>query len=96
MHNGATLTIYGAIVDPGSWPIDLPHGGWWLASYLRLSPMPVETALSSLDGVLTLAKNGRGEVYWPAYSIDQIDELGPGQGYQLYLSGPGELHYPDN
>jgi hypothetical protein len=58
--------------------------------------MPIATALNSLGGSLVLAKDGAGRVYWPAYHINQIGDMLPGQGYQVYLNTAGTLTYPAN
>ncbi len=90
-----TLTISGTQVVPESTPIDLA-AGWRMVSYLRDSPLDIETALSSLGSSLFLAKNGSGRIYSPILGIDQIHNMLPGQGYQLYLTAPGTLTYPAN
>lgn len=35
-------------------------------------------------------------VYWPDYGVNDIGEMEPVGGYQLYLDTPGTLIYPPN
>jgi hypothetical protein len=95
MENPAMLSIEGAIIQPDQMPVELTVG-WNLAAYLRRSPMPAEQALATIDGQLYLAKNGAGESYWPALTINQIGDMHPGEGYQLYMNESGLLIYPGN
>ena len=95
MQTGDTLTIVGDEINPQQMPMALAQG-WSMVSYLRNSPMRADSALGSLGSNLVIAKNGSGQVYWPALTINQIGNMRPGQGYQLYLSGAGTLTYPAN
>lgn len=95
MSSPATLVMSGVASDPASMPIPLSRG-WSMPAYLRRTALPIEEALASVGGSLVLVKNGAGQIYWPAYDIDTIGEMQPGQGYQLYMSSPGTLLYPGN
>jgi hypothetical protein len=95
MSNPTALAITGTAVDPSATPIPL-IAGWNMAAYLLGSPLAIDQALASIDGALYLAKNGDGQVYWPAFGVNQIGEMQPGQGYQLYMSNAGTLVYPGN
>jgi hypothetical protein len=95
MTAARTLVITGTQVAPEATPINLTTG-WAMVSYLRATPMPVQTALSTLSGSLMLAKDGAGKVYWPQYGINQIGNMLPGKGYQLYLTSAATLTYPAN
>ena len=94
MQSEAELYISGQPVSPTETPIAL-GSGWSTVSFLRGMFMPAYRALDTVDDVLVLAKNGAGQVYWPAYNVDQIGTMEPGQGYQLYVKEPGgALIYP--
>ena len=95
MNNPDTLTLTGTLVNPGQTPVSL-FSGYNMVSYLRRTAMPVEQALNSISGSLELVKNEDGELYWPEYDINQIGEMQPGAGYNLYLSNGASLIYPDN
>ena len=58
--------------------------------------MPVSEALASVGDHLVLAKDQEGQVYHPAYGLDGIGELHPGQGYQVHVDAETELVYPKN
>ena len=95
MNSQNWLFIYGAAVDPAQATIDLLPG-WSLVAYTLHIPLPVDQALDSVNGPLTLAKNGAGQVYWPAFSVNQISNMQPGEGYQLLLNSGGTLIYSIN
>ena len=90
-----TLIFTGSLVVPEDNPIDLGTG-WSMIPYLRDTPMPIETALADLSDTLVIVKNNAGQVYWPAFGINQIGVMQPGEGYQIYLSAPDTLTYPPN
>jgi len=91
------LSIIGNNIRPEDTPISLTSG-WKIVPYLRNSPMSAPVALGILvnDNALTIAKNNAGQVYIPAFNINQIGNLIPGQGYQMYLSKNTTLTYPAN
>ena len=95
MHNPATLTIRGTLIDPASTRINLAKG-WSMVGYLRNSPLPAEEALSSIMGDLRVLKDNDGNVFWPEHGINEIGSLQPGQGYKIYMNRPGTLIYPAN
>lgn len=95
MDNHASITISGSMVDPAATSINLQKD-WNLVSYLRSQPMPVDQALASLGSKLYVAKNNVGQIYWPEFGLNEIGNLQPGQGYQVFLTGAGTLTYPDN
>lgn len=89
------ILFAGDEINPGETPFNLPQG-WRLIAYLRDTPMSIDQALNSNVPQLKLAKNNTGQVYWPAYDINQIGNLEPGQAYQVYLSSSGTLLHPPN
>jgi subtilisin family serine protease len=92
-----TLKILGIPFKPENTPISLASG-WKMVSYLRSTPMLAPTALATLvsQNALTLCKNNAGQSYIPQYNINQIGNLQPGQGYQMFLSKNATLTYPAN
>ena len=87
-----SLEITGHPVDPST-PIEL-KAGWSMISYLPDLPMNAAIAFASISSQLVIAKDGAGQAYIPAYSINQIGKTLPGQGYQIYLDKAGTLTYP--
>jgi len=92
-----TLDIEGTIPVPSENPIGLV-AGWNIVSYLRNSPMNSVTALASIsdNGNLIIAKNLSGQVYIPAFGINTIGNLIPGQGYYIFVNNADTLIYPNN
>lgn len=43
-----------------------------------------------------MAKDGAGNIYWPAMAIYDIVDMIPGQGYYLYIAEPTTLIYTAN
>ncbi len=95
MQQPATLVITGEQIDPAGTPVNL-NTGFNLVSYLRDSPMAVDQALNSISSNLVLVKDGSGQLYWPNFSIFDLEEMQPGQGYQIYVSDAAVLTYPAN
>lgn len=87
-----SMDVTGQAVDPGT-PIEL-MAGWSMISYLPDLPLDATNAFASISSQLVIAKDGAGQTYIPAYSINQIGETQPGQGYQVYLDTAGTLIYP--
>ena len=97
INQSCSLNIIGARIKPEDTPINLPSG-WNIIGYLRNSSQNIEISLSSLvnAGALVIAKNNEGQVYIPEYGINDIGDMLPGQGYQIYLSEGSILTYPAN
>ncbi len=95
MLNDNTLTITGAKITPEITPLFL-NNGWNLTAYLRDNPMSPLTALANISSNLVLAKNNVGGLYVPAFGINTIGNMQPGEGYYMYLSGNNILTYPAN
>lgn len=87
------LTLSGAAIDPAT-PISL-RNGWNSAAYLPNTTLPVAVALASLGESVEVVKRGDGSFYLPRWNWDGIGAMEPGFGYQIRLSAPGELIYPD-
>lgn len=94
----ATNLIIGGIESIPNQESMILSAGWRMVAYLRNSPMNINTALESLTqhNKLLLAKNNNGQTFIPLYDINDIGNMLPGQGYQLYLLSSGELKYPSN
>lgn len=92
-----TLKISGIPAEPETDSI-FTSAGWNMLGYLRDSPMASPTAMVSLTefNKLLIAKNGKGKLYVPAYNINTIGNFVPGDGYQIYITGPDTLIYPPN
>lgn len=90
-----SLLIVGSRLDPAVTPISL-QSGWQMISYLRTQPGAVGEQLAAIAEELELVKNNAGRVFIPAFGIDDIGTLLPGQGYRLKVSAATSLLYPSN
>ncbi|NLP11605.1 T9SS type A sorting domain-containing protein, partial [bacterium] len=93
VSDSANVEITGTTLNPQENPIDL-RTGWNMVSYLLIVSQSTVQALSSIQNELVIAKNGQGQVYWPAYQINTIGDMRPGQGYSLYVLSATTLTYP--
>ncbi|MBN1347887.1 T9SS type A sorting domain-containing protein [candidate division KSB1 bacterium] len=92
LRDAATLTVTGQIL---AWDTPISLGaGWNMVSYIPDMSIDAAIALSSIASELVLAKNNAGQSYLPAYGINQIGQMQPGEGYQMYLSAASTLTYP--
>jgi hypothetical protein len=86
------LDISGQPVDQQT-PIELPSG-WSMIGYLPDGPADAEEALASIVDNLIIAKDGDGNSFIPAFAINQLGNMHPGYGYQVYLEENSTLVYP--
>lgn len=95
--NSTILTVDGIKIVPEDHPIDL-NSGWSIVSYFRTNSQNIVTAMQSLtdDDALVIAKNNFGQIYYPLFEINDIENMIPGQGYQIYLIKPSTLFYQGN
>jgi len=93
LREAAELNVSGQSVVPCT-SINL-KSGWNMISYLPTTSVDIAEALASISDELVIAKNGSGKTYVPAYSINTIGDMEPGEGYKVYLSTAATLVYPD-
>ncbi|HPI21446.1 MAG TPA: T9SS type A sorting domain-containing protein, partial [Candidatus Kapabacteria bacterium] len=94
MTEESTLIIEGRDVNPLTTPIEfLP--GWHMFSYLRNSPMSVQTALAPVTNDFLIVKSETG-MYVPSYGINTLGNMQPGKGYYIYVLNNTTLTYPAN
>src|SRR5690606_28742325 len=68
--------------------------GWNQIPFLPSTQIAVEEALGSAANKITLLKDFAGRIYYPAFAIDEIGSLQPGQGYKVHTSSSLTLVYP--
>ena len=90
-----TITFYGNPVQLDVTPVNLPTG-WSLFGYLRNTPAPIDVMLSSIVSDVIIVKNGIGQTYWIQWGINSIENMQPGQGYQIKMANQQQLYYPSN
>ena len=93
MNAPATLTLYGEYLDPENTSIYL-KSGWNLKPYIPGEPMPVDVAFRSIESSIEIVTNNAGDMYWPAYGVNSIGDMQPGEGYKIYATRPSTLTYP--
>ena len=97
MTQNATLQVEGAEISDTT-PLYL-CAGWNLVSYLPESPLPVSTALASIDGLysVVLGWDNGALSYYPDLppALNSLHQLEPGHGYWIKMTAPATLVYPD-
>lgn len=76
-------------------PIQLAEGWQSVAYYPRVA-VNAMTALSGIEQVLIIAKDGAGNFYLPAHHFSNMGEMRDGRGYQIKVSEAVELVYQVN
>jgi hypothetical protein len=95
LNSSDNLSIGGKQVVPENEVIPL-NKNWNMVAYLCNKPGAITTVLDSIYSNIFLIKNGSGQITLPAYGIDQIQMLNPGEGYLIYMNAPDTLIYPPN
>jgi len=91
-ESSQSLTIEGSTVEDTT-TIPLQQG-WNLIPYLPDEAASVDDALQSISSELVIVKDEAGNTYVPAYGIDEIGQLEPKAGYQVYVESAVDLVYP--
>ena len=94
LRQPGVLALSGTPIQPAQLPLPLGQG-WNMVAYTPTTPLPPAAALASIQAHILLVKNGAGQVYWPELGINTIGQMRPGQGYQIYLTAPATLTYPN-
>jgi len=85
-------TILNIIGDPipSDTEIPLPEG-WSMIAYYPNQLIPdAEVAFANIIDILIIAKNGWGEFFCPQWNVNNMRDLGPGQGFQVKVREPGD------
>ncbi len=90
-ESSQTLSIEGTTVEEKT-TIPLQKG-WNLIPYLPPDARSVSAALESIETELVLLKDEAGNTYVPAYGVDEIGQLTPENGYQVYVNADVDLVY---
>ena len=95
MNSSQTLSVMGTAVVPQLTPITI-QAGWSIIAYLRQVPGNAIVMMSPIVSNTAILKNGGGSVYWPAFGVNSIGNMLPGQGYQIKMNAISTLTYPAN
>ncbi len=89
-----TVVMEGASLDEEPPAVALSQG-WNQVPYLRQEPLPIGEALESALESIILVKDYAGRTFIPAFGIDNIGTMEPGQGYKVYVTEDVQINYPD-
>ncbi len=95
MNSSIGFTITGQVINPASYPLNIEQG-WSIIPYLKMTALPIETMLESIENHILLIKDDQGLLYIPGYNINQINYMLPGEAYQIKTSSSCILQYPNN
>ncbi len=90
-----TLVIEGRLPVSNEADISLEKG-WNNVSYLPNMPQEPTEALATIEGALTMVKDGTGDAFIPNEGIAQLEKLTPGQGFKVHVSTSQTLSYPES
>ena len=65
--------------------IDL-NVGWNMIGYSLNFPQSIVACLDTISDDIVVVKNNDGLMYWPEFGFNGIEDLLPGQGYQIYMT----------
>lgn len=90
-----SVEITGKALQPENISIYLPSG-YSFIGYPRISKAPILKMLMPISDKIKIVKNGRGQVYWSDYAINDIINMEPGCGYQIKMQEQGIFSFPTN
>lgn len=68
--------------------------GWNVVPFYPRSAMNVTTAFDPISSSLVMVKDEQGNSYIPALEVNEIGNLVPGEGYEVYVTSPSTFAYP--
>jgi photosystem II stability/assembly factor-like uncharacterized protein len=84
-HNDAVLSIQGNTILPANYNYIFNSNFWYIIAYLPNDVRNIADVFAGLNNVI-LVKNSSGQIYYPAFGINQIGTIHPGEGYQIAVS----------
>lgn len=93
LTSALTMTVEGIAVEPENSPIIIPQG-WSFLGYLRQNSAPLVSMMNPIIPDIIIIKNSIGSIYWPQWGINFIENLIPGEGYQIKMNSSQTLTYP--
>ena len=69
--------------------------GWSLLGYLDNISSNLENHFLNIPELI-IVKDDDGNIYWPEFNLNSIEQLNPGQGYQVKLNAPINFNYNCN
>ena len=100
LKTGFVLIVNGEKINSDT-GIELPEG-WSIISYFHKETFLIEDMLQSIDSVISIVKDGNGNVYIPnppsGPAVNTIIDMNPGKGYKIKILAGNNviLTYPDS
>lgn len=90
-----SLEVTGNEINPTTETLNL-RMGWNQVGYTRNSDMDPVTAYASMLSDVVIVRDENGNICLPAYNLNTIGDLQPGEGYDLYSATNRTFTYPAN
>ena len=92
-----TVVLEGYPFDLEQTPVTIAALQNNLIGYLPMECMPTEYIFEGYDNIL-IVKDDSGNYYAPSFGVALLDEMCPGEGYEIFLTGTEdvELFYPSS
>ena len=94
MNNSQTLLINGNVADCDI-SLNL-SSGWHLIGYLKDVCYSPESIMGDIVESLIILKDENGNVYWPEYGLNNIENMCPGEGYLIKVDNEVVLNFCDS
>lgn len=95
MNAEDVLEVSGTVIKPELLTLDLPMA-WSYLGYPRTTAANIENVLVSIEDDILIVKNQAGDVYWPAFGVNNIGNMEPGVGYQISMQNAASLTFDAN
>ena len=69
----------------GTQNIKLSEGWNLFSTYIQPASPAISNVLSTIISNVIIVKDGGGDVYWPKYNVNNIGNMGIGEGYQVKI-----------
>ena len=87
-----TMEVEGLPVD-ASWPIDLSPYLMNIMPYLPEECMATSDVFAGYDDDILVVKNDDSDYYVPAYNVETLSTMCPGEGYAIFLNGANGIDF---
>ena len=94
LTNTIEFNIEGAYLAPEENPIEL-ISGWNLIAYIRTEPANTVSVFEEIEG-LVIVKDNIGMAYLPEFGFNGIENMLPGEAYQVKVLTAQQLEYLPN
>lgn len=79
---------------PDMTPIDLSMG-WNLIGYSGSDVLSSEAAFETISDALLIARDNRGNLFYPEAGVRSLTSIEPGRGYMVYVTENAVLTFPE-